>query len=77
MKTVSATHVNPQHFRIQNFSIFWQTKHNRLICIVMAEALGWFNNSVQRIAITAAMEQQLKEKLPQSLRKEMTKQSND
>ncbi|MFA7015284.1 MAG: HEAT repeat domain-containing protein [Bacteroidales bacterium] len=66
---------NPQHFRIQEFLDFLADEAQPVdLRIVMAEALGWFNNSVQRIAITVAMEQQLKEKkLPQSLRKEMTK----
>ena len=40
----------------------------------MAEALGWFNNSAQRMQIAGALEEQLRQKgLPEALRAEMVK----
>ncbi|MFA4997602.1 MAG: hypothetical protein WC513_05680, partial [Bacteroidales bacterium] len=66
---------NPQHFRIPELLGFLADgAQSADLRVVMAEALGWFNYSEQRIQIAAALEEQLRQKgLPDVLRKEMMK----
>jgi len=66
---------NPQHFRIPELLGFLADAAQPAdLRVVMAEALGWFNNSAQRMQIAAALEEQLGQKeLPEALRAEMVK----
>ncbi|HHV04436.1 MAG: HEAT repeat domain-containing protein [Bacteroidales bacterium] len=66
---------NPQHFRIPELLGFLADAAQPAdLRVVMAEALGWFNNSAQRMQIAAVLEEQLRQKgLPEALRTEMVK----
>ena len=66
---------NPQHFRIPELLGFLADAAQPAdLRVVMAEALGWFNNSAQRMQIATALEEQLGQKgLPRTLQAEMVK----